>query len=149
MPNPNKDKGTRWERQAKELLNERFPGTWNRIVGSGSVGSIMGIPALKGDLYGIYEFFPKRFLAECKVGYGGQQMTVKKEWFDKVKKEAQETFSLPVVLLKFDYSRSGTRYIICMDFDVWNLIMEELEDCQATLKRWQITGSKMTYGGTE
>jgi len=84
---------------------------------------------LKGDLRGRYSFLSRPLLGECKVGYGGKVMTIKKEWFDKIAQEASESYSLPVVLLKFEQSRSGTKHVICMDFEVWNQIMKELEEC--------------------
>jgi len=84
---------------------------------------------LRGDLRGRYSFMGKPMLAECKVGYGGKSMTIQKAWFDKVAKEAEDLYALPAVLLKFENSRSGTKYIICLDFDVWNQIMQELKEC--------------------
>lgn len=128
--NKQKEKGTRWENEAEEKLNKAFPFTWTRIRASGAWGTLADIPQLKGDIKGKYPFMSKPLLGECKVGYGGKVMTIKKEWFDKVAQEAAETYSLPVVLLKFEQSRSGVKYIICMDFEVWNQIMEELEDCR-------------------
>lgn len=94
------------------------------------MGTIAEIPILKGDLRGKYPFIGRGLLAECKVGYGGKEMTIRKEWFDKIAREAEESYSLPVVLLKFENSRSGVKHIICMDFDVWDQIMQELESCR-------------------
>lgn len=126
--NPNKDKGTRWERDAVKLLNEQFPSTWKRIPGSGAFGTRIEVPILKGDLAGKYYFLPRKFLGEAKAGYGGTQMTVKKEWFDKIAEEAGESYSLPVVVLKFMGARSGVKHVIAMDFEVWNEMLAEIRD---------------------
>lgn len=132
--NPNKDKGTRWEREAVSLLNEKFPGTWIRIPGSGAIGTQIGIPILKGDIKGKYTFIPKSFLGEAKVGYGGsKQVTVKKEWFDKIAEEAKESYSLPVVVFKFLNARAGVKYVIAMDFEIWDELLEEMETMYETL----------------
>lgn len=124
-----KEKGNRWEREAEERLNKNFPDTWKRNAGSGALGTIANIPILKGDLRGKYSFFSRRLLAECKVGYGGKSMTIQKEWFDKAAGEAEESYALPVILLKFEQSRSGVKHVICMDIAVWDEIMNELEAC--------------------
>jgi len=123
-----KAKGARWEREAVEVLNEMFPDTWKRIPGSGAFGTIMNITGLTGDLTGKYKFFPFMFRGENKVGYGGKEMTVKKEWFDKIRMEADKNFNeVPCVLIKFDNSRSGVRYFIAFDFDALKKILETVE----------------------
>lgn len=125
--NPNKDKGTRWEKESVELLNEDFPNTWLRVPTSGAIGTIINLPMLKGDIRGKYDFLPFEFIGEAKVGYGGKSMTIQKEWFDKVKEEAEESYGLPVVVLKFERSRTGVKHVIAMDFETWNHIMEVIE----------------------
>jgi hypothetical protein len=131
--NANKDKGTRWERDAAHCLNERFPDTWRRNPGSGALGTILDMPILKGDLVGDYEFLPTDFVAEAKVGYGGTQMQVHKEWFDKIKMEADQNYALPVVLLKFEKSKTGVRHVIAMDFETWDKLMEFVESMHEEL----------------
>jgi Holliday junction resolvase len=123
-----KRKGARWERDAAKELNKNFPEVWRRIAMSGAMGTHMDIPILKADVVGTYPFYSKQFAGECKVGYGGKQMTIKKEWFDKIGGAAEEFYALPVVLLKFDYARTGVRHVIAMDFDVWDEIMTEFEE---------------------
>jgi hypothetical protein len=135
MVNKNKVKGSQWERDAAELLNREFPNTWKRIAMSGALGTILEIPSLQGDVTGKYSFFPIKFLAEAKVGYGGVQMKIEKEWFDKIKEQASHSYSLPVVLLKFEKARTGVRHVICMDFETWNKIMSEMEDLKNELVR--------------
>lgn len=129
MANPSKQKGYRWEKEAEEILNKDFPGTWKRIPGSGAFGTVMNINSLTGDLLGNYSFFPFMIRAENKVGYGGKEMTVKKEWFDKIREEAGKNFNeIPCVLIKFDNSRSGVRYAILFDFDAWRGILNFVND---------------------
>lgn len=133
MVNKNKDKGTRWERDAVNELNENHPNTWRRNPGSGALGTILDMPFLKGDLIGDYEFLPFDIVAEAKVGYGGTQMQIHKEWFDKIKEEANENYAIPVVLLKFEKARTGVRHVIAMDFETWNKILDYVESMHEEL----------------
>lgn len=123
-----KKKGKRWEYDARDELNDMFPSTWKRIPSSGAIGTIVEIPHLTGDLIGKYDFIPHLFRAECKVGYGGKSMTIQKEWFDKIRKEAEENYNnLPCVLIKFDGSREGVRYFIGLDFQAWFDLLKWIE----------------------
>lgn len=126
--NPNKDKGTRWERDAAEILNKEFPNVWQRIPMSGALGTQLGIPILEGDLKGKYSFLPFPFIAEAKVGYGGTQMKIQKEWFDKVSESAKKLYAVPIVLLKFEKARSGVKHVVAMDFYVWDTLMTRIEE---------------------
>jgi len=128
MSNPQKEKGSRWERESAKLLNIAFPHTWKRIAMSGAAGTIMDIPLLKPDILGEYPHISRKFAGECKVGYGGKEMTVKKAWFDGIRKIADELYGLPVVVLKFEKSRTGVRHIICMDFEAWDSLMIEMSE---------------------
>lgn len=128
MVNKNKQKGTRWERDAVELLNKAYPGTWKRMPTSGAMGTALDIPILKGDLSGKYSFIPKRFVAEAKVGYGGSQMTVFKEWFDKIAEEAKQSYAWPLVLLKFEKARTGVKHVLAMDLETWEALLEYIDD---------------------
>lgn len=133
MVNKNKDKGTRWERDAVNILNEKYPNVWRRNPGSGALGTILDMPFLKGDLVGDYEFLPIDLVAEAKVGYGGTQMQLRKEWFDKIREEATQNYALPVVLLKFEKARTGVRQVIAMDFETWNEFMTIIESMHEEL----------------
>ena len=129
-----KRKGTDFERLIAELLNEMIKNsTWKRVPLSGSMGTILGEPTLAGDVSGTVESIPKSFKLEAKVGYGGStQMTVKKEWFDKIKEEADRSYSIPIVAGKFSGARTGTKIFIMMDVDVFatllNMITELKEE---------------------
>ena len=134
-----KEKGGRWELEATKLLNKRFPGTWKKIAMSGSLGSILNIPILKADVIGEYKHISYRLMGDCKVGYGGKNMTIQKEWFDKIRDIAEENYALPVVILKFEKSRSGVRYVICMDFDTWDALMTDMGELYHELKQAYIS----------
>lgn len=123
-----KRKGNRWERDAAKELNKHFPDVWKRIAMSGAIGTQMNVPMLKADILGNYPFFEKQFAGECKVGYGGKQMTIKKEWFDHIGDVASEFYAYPLVILKFDYARTGVRHVVAMDFEVWDDLMTEFEE---------------------
>ena len=128
MANPQKRKGSDWERDAAKLLNKTFPGAWKRVVMSGAAGTIMDIPILKPDLLGEYPHISRKLAGECKVGYGGKSMTIQKEWFDGIRDTAEELYGLPFVVLKFEKSWTGVKHIICMDFEAWNSLMMEMSE---------------------
>jgi len=135
MVNKNKIKGSNWERKAAEELNKKFPDTWRRIPLSGALGTTLDIPSLQGDVSGNYLFLPFKFYGEAKVGYGGASMTIQKEWFDKIKKEAENNYAKPVVLLKFEKSNSGVRHVIAMDFETWDDIMLHIQSLRDELEK--------------
>jgi hypothetical protein len=60
-------------------------------------------------------------------------MQVHKEWFDKIKMEADQNYALPVVLLKFEKSKTGVRHVIAMDFETWDKLMEFVESMHEEL----------------
>ena len=128
MSNPQKEKGSRWERESAKLLNRQFPNTWKRIIMSGALGTMMDIPMLRPDIIGSYAHLPKKIVGECKVGYGGKSMTIQKDWFDHIVEIADENYAWPVVVLKFEKSRSGVKHVMCFDFDTWDLLMREVAD---------------------
>lgn len=128
MSNPQKEKGSRWERDSAKLLNERFPGTWKRVAMSGALGTQLNIPVLMPDISGNYNHLSRNLVGECKVGYGGKSMTIQKDWFDHIQDVAEKNFALPLVVLKFEKSRSGVRHIMCMSFETWDALMSEMAD---------------------
>src|SRR5688572_22711212 len=98
MPFKNKVKGTTFERLAVDILNALVKKSiWKRIPGSGAIGTSLGEPLLTADIVGKVESIPKKFKVESKVGYGGAtQFAIKKEWLDKVRIEADASFSIPL-----------------------------------------------------
>ena len=128
MPNPQKRKGSRWEKDAEHLLNEKFPNVWRRVAMSGALGTMLNMPILMPDINGKYAHMSSGIVGECKVGYGGKQMTVHKEWFDGIREIAGKNYALPAVLLKFEKSRTGVKHIICLDFEAWDELMTEMAE---------------------
>ena len=128
MPNPQKRKGTRWENDAKDLLNKKFPNVWRRIAMSGALGTMLNMPVLMPDISGKYEHLSQGIVGECKVGYGGKQMTIQKAWFDHIQSVAEKNYALPAVVLKFEKSRTGVKHIICLDFETWDELMLEMAE---------------------
>jgi len=131
MSNANKRKGYDWEKLVEDLMNKHTPFSWKRIPGSGAFGSVMNIVELQGDLIGRYDFFPFRFRGEAKVGYGGtKQITVKREWFNKIREESEKNWNdLPCVLLKYSGSKApNAQHIIAFEFDVWFKILDYVKD---------------------
>jgi hypothetical protein len=126
-----KQKGARWERDAVELLNEKYPHTWKKVPGSGAFGTILEIDELKADLAGSYYFLPFTFRGEAKTGYGGaKQMTIKRDWLEKVRKEAEDGLSpeIPILLGKFSGSRSDIRYFVILDFEAFEDFLEVIDE---------------------
>lgn len=122
--------GNRWERESADELSEHG-GEWKRIPGSGALASLAKVPMLGGDLVGKYPWFEKNFRGEAKYGYGGsKQMTLKREWFQKIQTEADRVDDHPCVILKFKNVTTGdsSAKIICFSIETWNELMEELED---------------------
>lgn len=130
MVNKQKRKGTDFERRTVIILNERLiGGLFKRIPASGSMGTSLNEPGLMSDIVGSIEGVPKKFRIECKTGYGGStQFTLKKEWLDKIQKEADASYSIPLLAGRFSGSRSGVEDFIIMDIkvfcDIMNLITE-------------------------
>jgi len=133
-PNKQKIKGTTWERSLVKILNERIKkGTFKRVPGSGAMGTQLDEPSLYSDIKGRVVGLGKPIKIEAKVGYGGaKQLTVKKEWLDKVAEEANRTYSIPFLICRFSGSRSGVEDFVVMDIDIFidlmNLISELTEN---------------------
>lgn len=124
MVNNKKVKGTQWENLFVELIKQNIPLTTRvkRVTGSGAIGTAMNEPLLKGDVVAEFYGFPRKFRIETKVGYGGDtQLTVKREWINKIMEEAKETYSYPAVACKFLGSRKsdGAQYFLILDFDTF------------------------------
>ena len=146
-----KRKGTQWERDAAEILNKLYPGTWKRIVMSGAAGTILGISELKPDDVGKYDHIRRKLAAEAKVGYGGaKQMAVKREWFEKIGSQAEEMYAIPMLLCKFSGSRSDVKHFVAMTFEAWNDLMSEFDFLyQENLKLWEKLEKKSSPNGND
>ena len=116
--NKSKDKGTRWEREVVELFNEEYGDMANfrRIPGSGALGTQLNLPNLGADIVGNLSFLRKSIRGECKTGYGGEkQLTVKKEWLEQIREEADKTNSIPMLFAKFLGARGKQRIFVMME----------------------------------
>lgn len=146
-----KRKGSQWERDAAKILNEKVIGDWKRVAGSGALGAILEEPTLQGDVVGKnIPAFPKGFRLDAKVGYGGsKQMTVQKAWFDKIRTEAEATYSIPALICKFSGSRSGTQVFVMLDIDAFAEIMNRIDDLKYELDKtiWKTSSGKTSENG--
>lgn len=127
-----KDKGSRWERDAVKILEELIDNSeFKRVPGSGAFGSLLHNSNLVGDIVGSLPNIKNKLKIECKVGYGQGQMSIKKEWLDKIKEEALQDLSIPMLFCKFDGARSGVKYFVVMDIESFskliNLYSSKLE----------------------
>lgn len=116
-------KGDRWERiLAKELGGKRQPS-------SGAFGTQHKDASLTGDVIVKYPWWRELHI-ECKVGYGGsKQMSVKREWFTKVRKEAEAARRYPAVALRYKNVTGGdigSAEIVAFNIDTWRRMMREL-----------------------
>ena len=139
-PNPQKRKGSAWERQAVAILNEHIKSSkWFRISGSGAIGTIIDEPILMGDIKGKVDSVPKKFKGEAKVGYSNRKegeaksFTMQKEWLDKIREEADLDYSLPFLICKFDNARSGTRAFVSLDLDTFVYLINYITELKDTL----------------
>jgi len=130
--NRQKRKGTDWERQLVDLLEGNIRGVKaKRIAGSGAIGTILGEPLLSGDVIVSFTGFPKTFRIEAKTGYGGvSQLTIKREWINKIIEEANNTYSMPMLACKFSGSKKdgGVQYFFILDFSTFCGIINYVND---------------------
>lgn len=125
-----KQKGSGFERDAVEILTKKIPGSkWRKLPTSGAMGTTLNEPLLTGDISGSVDGIRRKFKVECKVGYGGaKQLTLKKEWLDKIASEAKEILAIPMVMGKFSGARSGTQVFVVLDVDTFAFLINELAD---------------------
>jgi len=104
-----KDKGAAFERELVKTLNEKIKkGTFKKVPGSGAIGTVLNEPLLTADIKGTVEGFPKTIKIECKVGYGGKtQLALKRAWLNKIKMEADSSWSFPILIGKFSGARAA------------------------------------------
>jgi len=140
MPFKNKVKGTTFERLAVDILNALVKKSiWKRIPGSGAIGTSLGEPLLTADIVGKVESIPKKFKVESKVGYGGAtQFAIKKEWLDKVRIEADASFSIPFLIGKFSGAREGVKVFVVTDVEVFASILNHITNLQEELDKYGI-----------
>ena len=125
-----KRSGTYFENQVEDYFDEMPNVTAKRIIGSGAFGTISREPRLLGDVYINWTYLDKPILAECKFGYaqgGKKQVTVKKEWFDKVTEEAEIAGRYPAVIFRFKGSRGNNSRIIALSWETMQEIANYFE----------------------
>lgn len=116
--------GRRWEKEVADELNGK------RQPSSGAFGTQAAIPTLTGDVVVKLPWLQKEIQIEAKYGYGGSEnMNIKREWFTKIREEANRARRYPAVALKFrDVSTDReTAKVICFNFDTWLEICKEIE----------------------
>ncbi len=133
MVNKQKQKGSRWEADAVILLNRYLDGTFKRIPGSGAIGTLLGESILTGDINGRVHGFSKGFKIEAKCGYGEKEMTIKKDWLDKIKTEAEATYSFPMLMGKFSGARSGVKHFVIFDFETFTEVFNYVSNLKREL----------------
>lgn len=119
---------------------ENSSSEFKKTPSSGALGTIVGEPNFTGDVRGKVLGVPQKIKIEAKVGYGGaKQMTVYKEWFDKIAEEAAQDYSIPMVACKFSGARAGVGKFVAMDLDVFiqlmNLISQMQEDLDISYEK--------------
>jgi hypothetical protein len=142
MVNKQKQKGSAFEHDAVEELEELIEGSrWKRVAGSGALGTSLSEPLLMGDITGTVPGFSRKFRVECKVGYNNStgkevlQFTLKKEWLDKIRLEAQASYSFPFLLGKFSNARSGTKHFVVMDVRDFAELMNYISELNTDLEK--------------
>jgi len=125
-----KQKGSSFERLIAEILNNNIrKSSWKRIPLSGAIGTALHEPDLQGDVVGTIESFEKKFRIEAKVGYGGAtQLTLKKEWLDKIIEDSSNSNSIPLMMGKFSGAREGIKVFVAMDLDTFCEIINKVTE---------------------
>jgi Holliday junction resolvase len=140
-PNKSKRKGSNWEAQFVDLLEEDTGGTVKRIAGSGAIGTSLNEPLLQGDVVAIFPGIEKKFRFECKVGYGGStQITVQRSWLNKIMEEAENSYSIPALACKFSNARKvdGVQYIVILDYDTFVELINKIGDLKEKLDKEEL-----------
>ena len=124
-----KAKGANWEREAVKLLEELVDSSsWKRIAGSGAIGTTLGEPFLRGDIVGDIPHLGRTLRGEAKVGYGGAtQISFKREWLEKIREEAEGTYSIPFVVCKFSGARGEVKHFVALDFEAFADILNQVK----------------------
>lgn len=134
MANRSKEKGSRWEREAVDKLKSLIPKSdWKRVPGSGALGTILDMPAeLGSDITGRVEGIPTTLKGEAKTGYTkskvGASLTLKREWLEKIREEANRTFSVPFLIGKFSGARGKDviREFVVLDLEAFAYILNQI-----------------------
>lgn len=135
MVNKQKRKGTAWEKELVDRLNQISGVKAKRVAGSGALGTQLDEPSLMSDVKATFSCLPKGVRIECKTGYGGaSSLTLQREWLEKVKLEAEKTYSYPMLAAKFSGARGSIKHFIVIDLETFAEIMESLNESLGTNK---------------
>jgi hypothetical protein len=122
-----KRSGTYFENSVADFFNETGLASARRVIGSGAFGKVWRDANLLGDVYIDFPFLKKPILAEAKFGYGGKtQVTVKKEWIEKIIEEAKVLDRYPALIFKFKGARGEGSRMIAFS---WETFIEMMKDC--------------------
>jgi Holliday junction resolvase len=115
-----KRKGSNFERQLADYLNQSVEGgSFKRIATSGAIGTYLQEPSLSADVTGKVDGLPKPIKIECKVGYGGAEyLSMKREWLNKIREDAEKTFSMGILVGKFSGATKATGIQVFVAMDV-------------------------------
>lgn len=130
-PNRNKRKGSDFEREFVELIISNIYGSdAKRVPASGAMGTSLNEPLLEGDVKATFKGFNKPFRFECKARSGATQLAVKREWMNKIKKEAEHSYAYPAVACKLIGARKadGVKFFVVFDLDTFFELMEYVGD---------------------
>jgi len=132
-----KSKGSKFEKEVVDYLNENLIDCkFKKIPGSGAIGTTINEPFLKGDITGVVFGVPKKFKGECKAGYGGEtQVTVKREWINKIMEEALQDYAVPFLAAKFSGARAkdGVKIFTILDIESFVYILNLVTSLQKEL----------------
>lgn len=137
MMTNSKRKGSDFERQIAEYLNKEVTGgKFKRIATSGAIGTYLNEPALSADVTGNVDGLTKPIKIECKVGYGGAEyLSMKREWLNKIKIDAEKTFGFPMLIGKFSGATkaSGVQVFAAMEIGEFVYLMNTISDLKHEL----------------
>ena len=126
-PNKSKAKGSAFEHEFVEMLISSIYGAdAKRIPASGAMGTSLNEPLLEGDVKATFKGLNKPIRFELKARTGSTQLAVKREWMNKIKKEAEHSFAYPAVACKLIGARKadGVKFFVVFDFDTFCTLME-------------------------
>lgn len=139
-PSKQRRKGDDFNRLIVEYLNTHLvSGKFKKIPGSGAIGTHIHESLLLADASGEISGFPKKIKLECKKGYSNKKgsesksLSLQKEWLDKIKKEADTDFSMPILVGGFDNVRSGSRAFVAIDLDIFIQLANHITKLQKEL----------------
>jgi hypothetical protein len=84
---------------------------------------------LTGDVVGKVHGLDRKLKIESKVGYGGDsQLTMRREWFNKIREEAAMDYSMPALFCKFSGARSkdGVQLFVALEIKEFVYLLNQI-----------------------